>query len=54
MQKFTYNSKFEGNILVEGKTDSGKTTFIQNLDRLIVMEFAMDLLLINLMLSLVC
>ena len=31
MQKFNYNSKFEGNILVERKTDSGKTTFIQNL-----------------------
>ena len=31
MWKFTYNSKFEGNILVVGKTDCGKTTFIQNL-----------------------
>ena len=28
---YTYNGKFEGNILVVGKTGCGKTTFVQNL-----------------------
>ena len=28
---YTYDAKFEGNILVVGRTGSGKTTFVQNL-----------------------
>ena len=28
---YTYDGKFEGNILVVGKTGCGKTTFVQNL-----------------------
>ena len=29
--KYTYDSKFEGNILIVGRTVCGKTTFVQNL-----------------------
>ena len=29
--KYTYDSKFEGNILIVGRTICGKTTFVQNL-----------------------
>ena len=28
---YTYDGKFDGNILVVGKTGCGKTTFVQNL-----------------------
>ena len=30
---YTYDAKFEGNILVVGRTGCGKTTFIQNLGK---------------------
>ena len=30
---YSYDGKFEGNILVVGRTGCGKTTFIQNLDK---------------------
>ena len=30
ISNYTYDGKFEGNILVLGQTDCGKTTFIQN------------------------
>ena len=29
----TYDGKFEGNILLVGRTASGKTTFVQNLGK---------------------
>ena len=29
--KYTYNGKFEGNIVIVGRTGCGKTTFVQNL-----------------------
>ena len=28
--KYTYDGKFEGNILIVGRTGCGKTTFVQN------------------------
>ena len=31
MENSTYNGNFNGNILVVGRTECGKTTFIQNL-----------------------
>ena len=31
--KYTYDGKFEGNILIVGRTGCGKTTFVQNLGR---------------------
>ena len=31
MENSIYNGKFAGNILVLGRTECGKTTFIQNL-----------------------
>ena len=31
--KYTYDGKFEGNILIVGRTDCGKTTFVQNLGK---------------------
>ena len=30
---YSYNAKFEGNILIVGRTGCGKTTFVQNLDK---------------------
>ena len=30
---YIYNAKFEGNILIVGRTGCGKTTFVQNLDK---------------------
>ena len=30
---YSYNAKFEGNILVVGRTGCGKTTFVQNLGK---------------------
>ena len=30
---YTYNGKFEGNILVVGRTGCGKTTFVQNVGK---------------------
>ena len=30
---YTYDAKFEGNILVVGRTECGKTTFIQNMGK---------------------
>ena len=30
---YTYDAKFEGNILVVGRTGCGKTTFVQNLGK---------------------
>ena len=30
---YTYNGKFEGNILIVGRTGCGKTTFVQNLGK---------------------
>ena len=30
---YTYDTKFEGNILVVGRTGCGKTTFVQNLEK---------------------
>ena len=32
-KKYSYNGKFEGNILIIGRTGCGKTTFIQNLGK---------------------
>ena len=29
--KYTYNGKFEGNIVIVGRTGCDKTTFVQNL-----------------------
>ena len=29
--KYSYDGKFEGNILIESRTGCGKTTFVQNL-----------------------
>ena len=29
--EYTYDGKFDGNILIDGQTGSGKTTFIQTL-----------------------
>ena len=29
--EYSYDGKFEGNILIVGQTDCGKTTFIQNI-----------------------
>ena len=31
--KYTYDGKFEGNILIVGRTGCGKTTFVQNLGK---------------------
>lgn len=31
--KYMYNAKFEGNIVVAGRTGCGKTTFVQNLGK---------------------
>ena len=31
--KYTYDGKFEGNILIVGRTCCGKTTFVQNLGK---------------------
>ena len=31
--KYLFDGKFEGNILIGGKTGCGKTTFIQNLEK---------------------
>ena len=31
--KYTYDGKFEGNILILGRTGCGKTTFVQNLGK---------------------
>ena len=31
--KYTYDGKFEGNILIVGRTGCGKTTFIQNMGK---------------------
>ena len=31
--KYTYDGKFEGSILIVGKTGCGKTTFVQNLGK---------------------
>ena len=31
--KYSYNGKFEGNILIVGRTRCGKTTFVQNLGK---------------------
>ena len=32
-REYTYNRKFEGNILIVGRTGCGKTTFIQELGK---------------------
>lgn len=32
-KNYSYNGKFEGNILVVGRTGCGKTTFIQKLGK---------------------
>ena len=32
-KKYSFDAKFEGNILVVGKTGCGKTTFVQNLGK---------------------
>ena len=29
MEKYTYDGKFQGNILIMGRTECGKTTFMQ-------------------------
>ena len=31
--KYTFDGKFEGNILIVGRTSCGKTTFVQNLGK---------------------
>ena len=31
--EYSYDGKFEGNILVVGRTGCGKTTFVQNLGK---------------------
>ena len=31
MQNYTYSSKFSGNVLIVGRTECGKTTFMQKL-----------------------
>ena len=31
MQNYTYSSKFSGNVLIAGRTECGKTTFMQKL-----------------------
>ena len=31
LDKYTYDGKFEGNVLIVGRTGCGKTTFIQKL-----------------------
>ena len=31
MEEYTYDEKFEGNVLIVGRTGCGKTTFIQKL-----------------------
>ena len=31
--KYSYDGKFEGNILIVGRTRCGKTTFVQNLGK---------------------
>ena len=31
--EYTYDGKFEGNILIMGRTGCGKTTFVQNLGK---------------------
>ena len=31
--KYTYDGKFEGNILIMGRTGCAKTTFVQNLGK---------------------
>ena len=32
-KKYTFDGKFEGNILIVGRTSCGKTTFVQNLGK---------------------
>ena len=32
-EDYTYDGKFEGNILIAGRTGCGKTTFVQNLGK---------------------
>ena len=31
--KYSYNGRFDGNILVVGRTGCGKTTFVRNLQK---------------------
>ena len=33
IRKYTFDGKFEGNILIVGRTGCGKTTFVQNLGK---------------------